>query len=180
LTEEVRARERFIHDLAVREELIDAWSLQSRATIQFEDGFARVEEIDPAVPLPSWHEVPHACVSMPGKFVRYMGPRGHIRVRADGPYAMHLVIRGRVDLGQLFTRPLVTASFDGLELHAALVDPAGYFTIEATIPRERIAEWSDVYVMLSSVHEPWRDPAGAAGAKLTVARLEHVTWEPAP
>jgi hypothetical protein len=176
-TDEGRRREAWIHQLAVREGLLDAWSLSSRAEIQFEDGLGPVEMIDPAVPFAGWREIARATASGPAQPVRWMGARSHLRLRGDTD--MRLEILGRVDLAALMMRPVVTASLDGRELHSGQVDPTGYFRIDVTVPHAMLDGWSDLYLTLSSVHEPWRDPNALVGVKLTVARLEHVTWEPA-
>jgi len=164
ISDEQRARDRWVRDLMHRENLADAWSLASRSDIRFEDGLAPIELLDPD--------------STPAKPVRWMGPRAHIRIRGDHDGDRTLVIRGRVDLAAIQTRPVVAASLDGREIHSAIVDPEGYFAIAATIPAAWITDWADLYITLSSVHEPWKDPEGRTAAKLTVARLESVTWEP--
>jgi hypothetical protein len=178
INDEVRTRDKFVRELAEREGAMGAWSLMSRAELQFEDGFAGTELVDPDRGFTPWTEVVPRYESRPAIAVRWMGARGHLRVRADGDADRRLEIHGRVDIQGLFTHPIITASFDGLELHSAPVDDNGYFLITATIPRARLSGWSDIYVTVSSIHEPWRDPTGRLGTQLTVARLERVTWEP--
>lgn len=178
ISDEQRTRERWIGNLMQREGLSDAWSLASRYDLQFEDGLAPVEMIDPDLPFTGWDEVGHQCESTPAKPVRWMGARAHLRIRGDRDGDRTLVIRGRVDVKGIQTRPVVAASLDGREIHSEVVDPDGYFVIAATVPGAWITDWADLYLTLSSVDEPWKDPEGRAAAKLTVARLESVTWEP--
>jgi hypothetical protein len=174
----IRARERFVRELAAREGLVDVWSLSSRSDLEFADGLGPIELLDPDVPFTGWDEVAHRCESTPALPVRWMGPRAHLRLRGDRDGDRRLEIRGRVDVKAIQTQPIVTASIDGREFHSGAVDAEGYFLISAAIPAAWVAEWADVYVTLSSVHEPYKDPEGRAAAKLTVARLEGVIWEP--
>jgi hypothetical protein len=177
LTDESRAREAWVRQLSEREDLVDTWSLTSRSDLQFEDGLSGVEMTDPAKPFTGWREAAHVCTTAPALPVRWMGARSHLRLRGESD--MELEIRGRANLPELLTRPLITASLNGREIHAALVDEDGYFRIAATVPHAMVREWSDLYITLSSVHEPWRDPNGMVGGKLMVSRIEHVTWQPA-
>lgn len=187
INDEVRARDRFIRDLAVREGLVDAWALTPRHDLQFEDGFSGVDMVDPLVrpvdpgwydTLFNWRVVSRTAASVPAKPVRWMGARAHLRIRGDGDGDRRLEIRGAVDLYGLQTRPVITASLDGRELHAAPVDADGYFRISAVVPAGMVTTWRDVYLTCSSIHEPWRDPNGRLSTQLRVVRLEGVTWEP--
>jgi hypothetical protein len=171
ITDEMRERDEYVRDLAWREGLLDVWSLMPRSTITFEDGLSPIVMIDPQNPTVAWHQTSRATASGLGMPIRWLGPRAHLRVR--GETDMRLEMTGRADLVQLYTRPLVTASFDGVEFHSGLPDAEGYFTITATIPRGKLADWSDIYLTFSSVHEPWRDLT-----TLHVIRLERVSWEP--
>lgn len=171
LNPETEARERFIRELAQREGLADTWDVMSRADLVFEDGFSLTEMVDPR-PSTRWSELPPSYASVRAVAARWMGPAGHLRVRGRGG-DMHLRIWGRTDVTRLMTRPRVTATFDGLEFYSRVMDEDGRFEIEAVIPQEWLRGWADVYVLLSSVHEPWRQPPN-----LKVARVEGVQWEP--
>jgi len=177
ITDETRAREGYARDLAEREGLLDAWALTSRSDLQFDDGFAGVELVDPLARGAWWDDAVRACASGRAQPVRWMGARGHLRVRGTGDHRLRL--RGWADVSALQTRPTISASFDGAELHAAVVDDHGYFQIDATIPGGWLAgaDWSDIYLVSSSVDNPFRDPAGKLSTtRLTVLRLEGATW----
>lgn len=173
LNDETLARERFIRELAEREGLGDTWYLISRADLVFEDGFSATQMVDPD-PVRHWTEVPRTLTSERAMPVRWMGPSAHLRVRGRGG-DMHLHIWGRTNLAVMFTRPRITASFDGLEFGSMVVDDSGLFAFEAVVPGEWLRGWSDIYLELSTVSEPWREPA-----QLKAARVEGVLWEPVP
>lgn len=178
ISDEQRARERWARDLMQRENLVDAWSLASRSDIQFEDGLAPVELVDRDVPFTGWDEVAHVCASSPAQPVRWIGSRAHIRLRGDSDGDRALTIRGRVDTKAIRTQPIVAASLDGREIYSEVIEPDGYFVITAIIPAAWVADWADLYITLSSVNEPWKEPDGKGSAKLTVARIESAAWEP--
>ncbi len=175
VNEETAARERFIRELTVREGVPEVWYVMPRSDLVFEDGWSYATMIDPT-PSPRWSESvpPHPTVrKIP---VRWLGPTAHLRLRARGGAAMRLAIWGAVELETVFTRPRVTVTFDGRELYSAVVGEDGALAIDATVPAGWLGGgWSDVYVTLSSVGEPWRD-----ADSLRVARVEGVRWEPAP
>jgi hypothetical protein len=175
LNDEMRDRDAYVRRLAEGEGLLAAWSLMSRSTIVFDDGFAPIEMIDPEATSTAWNRTPSATSSGLAQPIRWMGPRAHLRVRSDRGATMQLELRGRVDVTQLYTHPLVAASFEGDEFSSAIPDDDGYFTISAELPANRLADWADIYVSVSSVHEPWRDLT-----TLKVIRLEHASWEPVP
>ena len=171
---EPAARERFVHDLLVREGLGDTWAIMGRADVVFADGWSRVLPPDPEL-VPRWRGFAATVPSRSARAVRWLGVRGHVRVRADAPRPHRLRVWGAVDRVALFTRPRLTVTFDGRELDSRLVAADGAFMVEAVIPGEQLEGWSDVYLTLSSVSEPWREPE-----RLRLARVEGVTWEPAP
>lgn len=173
LNAETVARERFIRGLADSEGLGDTWFVMSRADVVFEDGFSPVQMVDPD-PALRWTEVAQINSSKRAAPVRWLGPAAHLRVRPRGG-DMHLRMWGRTNLGVLFSRPRVSATFDGLEFFSEVVDDSGEFVIETVIPAAWMTGWSDVYIQLSTVSEPWREPAN-----LRAARLEGVLWEPVP
>jgi hypothetical protein len=173
LNDETLARERFIRDLAEREGVGEMWYVMPRADVVFEDGFSATQMVDPD-PALRWTEVPRTVSSERAIPVRWLGPQAHLRVRARGR-DMHLRIWGRSNLAVLFARPRLTATFDGLEFWSRVVDESGEFMIEAVIPADWVHGWSDVYLELSTVSEPWREPG-----LLRAARVEGVSWEPVP
>ena len=171
---ETEARERFIQGLTAREGVGDIWYLMSRADVVFEDGWSLATMVDPG-PSIRWSDVARVSGSIRAIPVRWLGTSGHVRLRSRAAGDMHLRIWGTVNLNALLTRPRVTATFDGLEYHSRVVDDDGLFTIEAVIPATWLHGWSDVYVTLSSVGEPWRE-----ASSLRVARVEGLLWEPVP
>ena len=171
LDAETLARDEFAHSLAVREGRLDLWYLSSRGTLVFADGFSATQVRVPGTP-PRWVELSRGAVPNRDGAGRWIGPAAHLRVRTPGG-AMRLKIWGYVDVARIYTHPRVTVSLDGRELGAQVVGDDGRFTIEAVIEAAQLDGWSEVYLRLSSVHEPWRDPAG-----LQAARVEGVEWEP--
>jgi len=178
-TAERIAREEFLRRLAVREGRLAEWHLMSRFDVVFEDGFTAPRRIDPRPGARDTGPTGEAAVTAapaPGTIpARWIGALAHLRVRARRPATdMRLAIWGAVDPQRLRTVPRVTVTFDGVEVHSQLVGDDGRFAIEEIIPRARLGGWSDVYLSLSSVHEPRRDPQN-----LQAARVEGVAWEPA-
>lgn len=171
-SDEARARERFLRELAAREGLPEAGGLMASADLVFEDGFSLPELTDPSPPG-GWRErrVPNASVrAVP---VRWMAAQAHLRVRGRG--AHRLILRGRVHADVMATRPRLTIAFDGVEVWSGLTGVDGGFDLDLPIPADWLDGWSDVYVRLSSVHEPWRTLRD-----LRIARLEHAAWTPQP
>lgn len=171
---ETEARERFIHDLAEREGVGDVWYVMSRTDVVFEDGWSLAQMVDPGPGVP-WTEVERPIASVRAVAARWLGPSAHLRLRSRTGRDMHLRMWGAINRNLLLTRPRVTATFDGVEISSRVVGDDGTFTIEAVIPAAWLHGWSDVYVTLSSVGEPWRE-----ASSLRVARVEGVWWEPVP
>ena len=172
VSDETRRREAYLRQLAEREGLADAWHLMSRADLVFEDGFSLTDMVPPAPP-PRWTELPSAIGSVRAVPVRWMTARAHLRVRGAGD--MHLALWGHVDVARIFTRPRLTLSVAGHEVASGVIDASGDFAVATVVPAAWLDGWVDAYLRLSSVSEPWRDPA-----LLQAARVEGVTWEPAP
>ena len=86
---------------------------------------------------------------------------------------MHLVLRGKISIAALNTRPRLDVALDGTLLTSVTVDASGAFTIDLTVDKERVAKWSDLYVLFNAIGQPERDRRDQR-----VARLEGVTWEP--
>lgn len=170
---EDRAREAFVEALAAREGHTDLWRLMSRLEVVFEEGWSRpmLVTLEPDRP---WRDLtPPPPASARGVAVRWMGVRAHLRVRGD--QARRLRLWGHVDIAAIFTRPRLTVTVAGRELSSALVGADGAFAIDAVVPAGWLDGWGDLYVQLSSVGEPWRDPAA-----LRAVRVEGVTWDAAP
>ncbi len=171
-TAEDRAREHFVEALCAREGNSDLWRLMSRGDVVFEEGWSRPMLIDDAPDQP-WRQVSATVASTRGLAVRWISVDNHLRLR--GGRSMTLRIWGHVDVTRIFTQPRVTLIVAGHELASGVVDATGDFSVTVAVPADWLDGWIDAYLRLSSVSEPWRDPAA-----LRAARVEGVTWEPAP
>lgn len=163
-----RAREAFVRHLAEREGLSAAWGLMSRAELQFEDGLTSMACVDPSG-RQRVVELGVDCLTGAGVPVRWMGERGHLRVHGHGRY--RLAVEGRVEVGEIFTRPELAVVVDGAVRWSQPVAADGSFAPAIELDA---AGWHDVYLALSSIGDPWR-----ASTKLGLARLVRVDWEPA-
>jgi|GEM_PF-3061889 len=154
------AREAYVAQLATREGVTGEWRLASRGDLVFEEGWSRMVRVEPELALGSSSPVP----------IRWIGPSAHARIR--GRSDMQLRIWGRVDRAAIFTRPRVSLMVAGIELASRLVADDGSFVVETVVPATWVTGWTELYLSLSSVGEPWRDPAVTK-----VARVEGVVWE---
>jgi hypothetical protein len=168
---EPKRRDAFVHALADREHLHTAWSLTSRYDLIFADGFSGFTLLESDVE-PRWYELlytnPDPQVGIP---TRWMTWRAHMRVR--GERDMHLLMRGKVNLNALYSRPRIDVSLDGELLTSVTVDEHGDFTIDLAVPKAKLVRWSDLYLTFSTVGQPERD-----ARNVRVARLVDVVWEP--
>ncbi|MEZ4400164.1 MAG: hypothetical protein R3B06_09105 [Kofleriaceae bacterium] len=175
ISRESLARDQFIRELTRREGIPAMWHVMSRLDVVFQDGWSLPELIDPG-PTVRWTDASRVTGSVPAIPVRWMGPRAHARLRfpvLDFRRDMQLRIWGQVDPLALSTRPRITATFDGLEYASVVVGEDGRFDLMTVIPGVWAHGWADVYLTVSSVGEPWREPE-----RLRVARLEGLAWEP--
>jgi hypothetical protein len=170
---EPERRAAWTRELAEREQLRDAWSLATRADLRFEDGFGVLRFVDDSVDDPRWYEVSHGHEPpQRGTPILPMHRRCHLRVR--GTTDMRLALRAAISFNVVYTHPRLDVSLDGELVASAVADAAGRYAIEATVPRDRLADgWHDVYLVFSTVGAPDRDPGD-----LRVARLESVEWAP--
>lgn len=168
---EDRAREAFVRALCEREGNADLWRLMSRGDVVFEEGWSRPLLVD-VQPDQPWRQVSTTVASTRGVAVRWLSASNHLRVRGDADMVLRLW--GHVDVAKTFTRPRLTLTTAGHELASGVVGADGDFAITTLVPRAWLDGWVDVYLELSSVSEPGRDPA-----LLQVARVLGVTWEPA-
>lgn len=171
-TAEDRAREAFVEELCAREGNTDLWRLMSRGDLVFEEGWSRPLLVAPAPDRP-WRQVAATVATARGVAVRWIGASNHLRLRGAGD--MHLALWGHVDVARIFTRPRLTLSVAGHEVASGVIDASGDFAVATVVPAAWLDGWVDAYLRLSSVSEPWRDPE-----LLQAARVEGVTWEPAP
>lgn len=166
----VRARERFVRELAVREGLETAWRLGNRSDLRFEDDLSVIQCVahDGTVVFGDRGE---RCKSGQAAPARWMGATARLRVRGTG--AMRLWLHGWVDRTRVLAEPDLTVTFAGAVAYTGGLAADGSF--EATLDVQPSGGWQDVYVILSSVGEPMRDPT-----RMAAARLDDVRWEPVP
>jgi len=167
-------RAAYVRALADREGLHAAWSLNTRDDVLFEDGVTGLVFVDERVDDPAWYDVLHTATTPPtrGTAARWLYRRAHLRVR--GATDMHLVARGKVNLGATYTRPRLDVSLDGALLTTVIVDEQGGFTIDVVVPATQLGDaWRDLYLVFGSIAEPQRDVR-----ELRAARLESLEWEP--
>lgn len=168
---EVKRRSAFVRELAIRESMADAWSLNSRENIFFQDGISNVGFVDFKNPDTQWFEVTRDPSATRGSPVRWMNRSVHLRVRGDE--AMTLAFGGKINVYAVFTRPRLELSLDGVLLTSKVVESDGRFSIEVDVEASAIADWADLYLTWSSLQDPERESGVPR-----VARLEYVRWEP--
>ncbi|MDX2092137.1 MAG: hypothetical protein SFX73_30005 [Kofleriaceae bacterium] len=171
VVDEVRRRAEFVRKLSEREHRLDAWSLNSREDISFEDGMSNPVFIDKDDPEARWFEIVRNPSLRDGDAVRWMNRSVHFRVR--GETDMVFEIRGKILTKKVFTHPRIELTIGGELIESKLVDDDGRFTVRTIVSSDLLTDWVDVYVTFSSLQEPSRE----AGPP-EVARLEWVEWEP--
>lgn len=170
--DEPRRRGAWVRELADREGLHDAWSLTTRADLRFEDGTGALRYVDDSIDDPRWYEVTHARPepARRGKAILPVLRRVHLRVRSASD--MRLVLHAAIALNTVYTHPRLDVSLDGELLTSAVASATGQYTVDVTVPRERLAGgWHDLYLVFSSIADPGRDVR-----ELRIARLESVEW----
>lgn len=170
VADEPAARWAFMRRLAEREDILDIWTLTSRGDLVFEDGFSRAMRVA-RNDLGEWEQVTRTTERDRGLMVRWINRSNHLRLRGAGD--MQLRIRGHVAFDMIFARPRVSLTVAGHEMVSRLVEPNGTFDVDVTVPAAWLTGWTDAYLHLSTVGEPWRD-----AAVTRVARVESVDWEP--
>jgi hypothetical protein len=161
----------FVRSLAERTGVLAEWSLNSRPDILFDEGMTGIVYLDTTAD-PRWYEVVTADPNPTrGTPVRWLHRRVHFRVRGDRD--MHLVVRGHINLGSVFTRPRLDISLDGELLGSANVDDDGKFVADLVVPAAKLDGWCDLYAIFNAIGDSARDVHD-----LKIARLEEVIWEP--
>ncbi|MBL0220209.1 MAG: hypothetical protein IPQ07_40855 [Myxococcales bacterium] len=167
-------RAAFVRALADREGLHDAWSLNNRADLLFDDGFTGLAFLDGSADDPVWYDVLHPPATAPtrGVAARWLYRRAHLRVH--GERDMRLALRGKINVGVAYTRPRLDVMLDGELLATVIADPTGAFAITADVAAAQLAGgWHDVYLVFDSIAEPQKEVR-----ELRAARIESVEWEP--
>lgn len=167
-------RAAYVRDVADRAGLHDAWSLNTRANILFDDGLTGLVFLDPSTDDPTWYSAlnPNAPEKTRGTAARWMYRRAHLRVR--GATDMRLALSGKINLGVAYTRPRLDVILDGALLATVVADPGGRFDVNTVVTAAQLAGgWHDLYLVFDSIAEPSKDVR-----ELRAARLERVEWEP--
>ncbi len=176
--EAAKLRDKFTANLLAREGVPEAEPLMQHADLRFEDGFSLPQFIDPRL-TPSWKDViRYSALAVPpvvrnGLPVRWIGALAHLMLYGQGE-DMELRIWGRADVNILRMRPRVSVTVDGDEVFSEITTEDGGFMMQTRVPGGRLRGWTDAYIEVSSVGEPWRELA-----TLRVVRVEGVTWRPA-
>ena len=120
-TSEIARREAYARALLVDGGAV-AYRIGSNADVQFADGFSIVQ-FDPA---DDWRS--HAF--------RWMGPKGHVRLRTQGNEPMRLKLGGWVNEKVIDTKPEIRLYIDGQPLSPqapSLVDQNQFFVFEVDV-----------------------------------------------
>ncbi|MGE5184461.1 MAG: hypothetical protein ACM31C_20465 [Acidobacteriota bacterium] len=167
--DELSRRDAFLHDLAIHEHREREWNLVDRRDLVFADGMSGMTYAQPADDARWFDWFIRDPKPVRGQPIRWMQRRFHLRVRGES--RMHLVLRGRLNLSFVYTRPRLDVSLDGELLASVDVGADGAFTIDLDVTPPR--DWGDLYVVFDSIGQAERDVRD-----LRVARLEEVVWEP--
>ena len=166
-------RDDYVRKLAVHEGLFGEWRLSSRSDIVIEDGLNGITYLDPAALAdPHWNDAyDRAHEPTTGTPVKWMQRRVHWRVKGDR--AMHLMLRGHVNLNALYSRPRLDVSLDGELIASTVVDLRGNYIVDVVVPVELLDGWCDLYAVWNTIGQPEKDVKD-----LRIARLEELVWEP--
>lgn len=134
--EEGALRQRYVRELAEREDAGAAYFLMTRDIVRFGDGWCRQEHL----PLDD----------VRGTAWRWMGRDGVIQLDTTVPGKKRLVLRGSVPRGVLLSSPVITVTLDGQILTAPVVH--GPFEIDVVVEDAFIRRrWADLVLHTSSV-----------------------------
>jgi hypothetical protein len=125
----------------------DLFRVGSKPDVHFEDGFGTVQ-FDPPDDYRN-----HAF--------RWMGIRGHVRLRTQGDTPMHVRIAGWLHEQVLHQHGSVWATIDGQTISRAVdTDDKGIWVIDERIDPAifRGREWVDLEIIPSSVAFHWAEP----------------------
>jgi hypothetical protein len=154
---ETERRNRWLRDLAYREDAGSSWELSTRDTVRIGDGWMPLEHLvigDSRTV--SW---------------RWMGRHSTIQLDTGDGGSHHLLVGGGLPPGA--TSAVITYTLDGVVLDAHFVDKG--WRLDAIIPPAMVhRRWVELGITSSSLVVPPGD-ARELGASLTTLR-----WEPAP
>lgn len=143
---EIDARERFARAVALDAGSGRSLNVGSRGDVLFEEGFSLVS-YDPA---DDFHN--HAF--------RWMGSRGHVRLRSRRAGPMALEIEGYLNEKVIGSKPVVTAYLNGVPLVVTMAKEGGNWFINTVVREEHIRtrEWMDLLLTVSAVGFFWAEP----------------------
>ncbi|MBN9163148.1 MAG: hypothetical protein BGO98_36640 [Myxococcales bacterium 68-20] len=161
-TSEIARREAYARALLVDGGAV-AYRIGSNADVQFADGFSIVQ-FDPA---DDWRS--HAF--------RWMGPKGHVRLRTQGNEPMRLKLGGWVNEKVIDTKPEIRLYIDGQPLSPqapSLVDQNQFFVFEVDVDPTLFhgQEWVNLDIVASAVAWHWSD-----APELKVIVVFELGWE---
>ena len=136
-----------------------ALNVGSRSDVLFEDGFSLVS-YDPPDDFRN-----HAF--------RWMGARGHVRLKSHGDTTMELELYGYLNEKVIRSKPAITIYVDGVRLFDTHVEEDGSWIIKTKIPAEwaRNTRWMDLIITVSAVGFFWAEPP-----ELRVVVVNKVRW----
>ena len=163
--DEIKRRDEFTKNILRDGGGIAATWVGSNANVQFMEGFSLVE-FDPA---DDWRKGAR----------RWMGQKGHVRLRTEGGSPMYLKITGWVNEGVIKVKPTMSVYIDGQpvlprEPTGKVDDPGHFFYWETDVPPETFhgREWVNLDIVWNAVAFHWADPP-----ELKVIILSELTWE---
>ncbi len=165
ITEEVARREAFSKAVLIDAGALEASKVRATDEIQYIDGFSIVM-FEP-------REDPKAHA------FRYMGQKGHVRLKTHGNQTMRLKLVGWVDQKAIHVKPRVSLYFEGFPVEAIFptgkVDENQFYYLEADVDPKlfRGKEWVDLDIVWNAAAYHWIDPP-----ELRVIVLSELSWEP--
>lgn len=136
-----------------------ALGIGSRNDVLFEEGFSIVS-----------YDPPNDYRN--GAF-RWMGQRGHVRLRGHGDHAMSLTLKGWLHELVIRAKGVVTVYLDGIRLFDTGAVEMGHWQAEVVVPSAILhgRGWSDLIITVSAVAFHWSEPPA-----LQVVVLNALDW----
>lgn len=160
---EGEAREAFARATALDAGARGALLVASRPDVLFEEGFSIVS-YDP----PNDYRNPA---------FRWMGQRGHVRLRGHADRPMTLKLTGWLHEKVIRTKAVVTLYLDGQLLHEVGAVENGHWWATVAVPPRMLhgSAWADLIIAVSAVSFHWSDPPA-----LQVVVLSTLEWLETP
>ncbi len=160
---ETLAREAYAHAVAVDAGAGRMLPVASRTDVLFEEGFSNLSYDPPQ--------------DFRNSGFRWMGQRGHIRVRSHGDRPMRLKTFGWLHEKVIRAKGVVTIYVDGIRIADTGAVEKETWVLETVIPTDllRGKEWLDVIITASAVSFHWAEPPA-----LAVVALNSFEWTEIP